>query len=337
MGVVLLSSPHPVPWYRQFPDGIPIWEGWRFLFNTPEGQSYDYLVAFDDLAAPIEPRCPLENTIHVATEPPTYHRYDPAFTRQLGISLTFAPAPEHPRAVRTQPGLNWWLGWDPASGAAAGAMSFRDFEGLFDEAKDRTLSIISSDKTMTPGHELRLGFAMRLKQRLGDRVDFYGRGFSAMPDKLLALGRYRYHIAIENACLGDYFTEKLGDAVIAGCYPIYHGCPNLADYLPEESFLRIDIRDFEEAIAAIETALADDLARTRREALREARRRIMYEHNLFPMLVRTIEAHRRGEYGHTLPAARYGTKLLPYARLCLGQTSRPRGWLRALVSTGRRA
>jgi hypothetical protein len=323
MGVVLISSPHSIPWYRQFPAGLPIWKDLKFAFNSSNRERYDYLVAFDDLAEPTEPRCPIENTIHVATEPPSYHRYDPRFTQQFGMCLTFEPEPDHPCAIRSQPGLNWWIGWNSAQGGAPGAMSFRELEAVFDEPRDKLISVIASNKKIIAGHKQRLNFAMRLRQYFGSRIDLFGRGFAHLPDKLDALRRYRFHIAIENANFSHYFTEKISDCLIAGCYPIYYGCPNISDYIPEDSFSRIDIHDFDGAVALIEEAISQDLDRKRRDALREARHRIMYEHNLFPLLARIIAAHRRGDYGRTKPKIRYGRELLPYGHPRFRDVCRP--------------
>ncbi|MFN3875524.1 MAG: hypothetical protein ACK4L7_06395, partial [Flavobacteriales bacterium] len=38
--------------------------------------------------------------------------------------------------------------------------------------------------------------------------------------------------------------------------PFYYGCPNVEDYFPPESFIRIDIREPEAALAAMRAALA---------------------------------------------------------------------------------
>lgn len=40
---------------------------------------------------------------------------------------------------------------------------------------------------------------------------------------------------MENSVTKDYATEKLYDALVAGCVPIYLGHPNIADFVPEES------------------------------------------------------------------------------------------------------
>ena len=44
--------------------------------------------------------------------------------------------------------------------------------------------------------------------------------------------RYRYCIAIENSVAVDYVSEKVYDALVAGCLPIYLGAPNFQDFIP---------------------------------------------------------------------------------------------------------
>jgi hypothetical protein len=45
--------------------------------------------------------------------------------------------------------------------------------------------------------------------------------------------------------LDNYWTEKLADAFLGFSVPIYHGCPNIADYFPKDSMILIDINDAE--------------------------------------------------------------------------------------------
>ncbi|HEY3855310.1 MAG TPA: glycosyltransferase family 10 [Verrucomicrobiae bacterium] len=53
---------------------------------------------------------------------------------------------------------------------------------------------------------------------------------------------YKFAIAYENAAFPGYVTEKIFDALFAGCIPIYIGAPDVTDYIPKETF--IDKRDF---------------------------------------------------------------------------------------------
>jgi len=53
---------------------------------------------------------------------------------------------------------------------------------------------------------------------------------------------YKFAICYENASFDSYITEKIFDCFFGGCVPIYLGAPNIADYIPENTF--IDKRKF---------------------------------------------------------------------------------------------
>ncbi len=48
---------------------------------------------------------------------------------------------------------------------------------------------------------------------------------------------YKFAIAYENAAFPGYVTEKIFDALFAGCIPIYIGAPDITDYIPAEAFI----------------------------------------------------------------------------------------------------
>ena len=67
-----------------------------------------------------------------------------------------------------------------------------------------------------------------------------------MPTISKTLCRYKYCIAIENSIAQDYVTEKVYDALAAGCVPIYLGAPNIADFVPSRDAI-VDYNDFRSA------------------------------------------------------------------------------------------
>lgn len=87
-------------------------------------------------------------------------------------------------------------------------------------------------------------------------MDLYGTGWSSShlsavrksyrgpcERKSEVLQRYKFAIAYENVadCPG-LITEKIFDCFAAGTVPIYHGAPNIKEYIPADCF--IDFRDF---------------------------------------------------------------------------------------------
>jgi hypothetical protein len=146
---------------------------------------------------------------------------------------------------------------------------------------------------VTKGHRERLAFVNHLKRAFGDQIDYYGRGSRLMPDKDEALADYQFHIALENSRHPDYWTEKLADPFLRGCYPIYSGCTNVFDYFPQQSLTRIDITKPEEAIAIIRKTLHLPLTPDVLDTMAVAKKQILYEYNIFSVLERMFTERLR--------------------------------------------
>lgn len=292
-------------WLHQFPHNDPAWGGCAFVFDR-EAREYDWLVVYDDVpprapgaAGPAaEPlACNPRNTLLVTTEPSSIKTYGDAFTGQFGTVLTSQEpwALPHPDRLYSQPALHWFYG--------VGSQAMRPFDRIAEGPagdKQHDLSMVFSPKRMRHTlHHRRNRFMQALMQELPDMAVF-GRGALALDDKAEALDAYRYHVAVENHIGLHHWTEKLADSYLGVALPFYCGCPNLEDYFPADSFVRIDMRDPRGAADTIRRAIAEDAYRHRLPAILEARRRVLYEYNLFAVLAREIE--RRHEAG--APAAR---------------------------------
>ena len=246
---------------RQTPHGKLAWQGWNFLLNSKD-QDYDYLVVFGYQPTTVSLRCPPENTIYIATEPPAIARHDDNFLAQFGSVITQDPGTKHPRVILNPGGLFWFIGASiNKDGLLTNMAHFEQLKEFFDLPKKKLISVITSSKATNDGHAKRLHFVQKLKKRLGQELDVYGRGINHIPDKSQALLDYRFHIALENSSIDHYFTEKITDSFIAGSYPIYYGCPNIGAYFPENSYLSIDLDDFAGAVATIRRAIDGDYDR----------------------------------------------------------------------------
>jgi len=83
--------------------------------------------------------------------------------------------------------------------------------------------------------------------------DLYGRGWRAaefpsyrgfIGSKLDCIKDYKFCFAYENMQnVKGYVTEKIFDAFMAGCVPVYWGAENIVEYIPKNCF--VDRRDFE--------------------------------------------------------------------------------------------
>ena len=116
--------------------------------------------------------------------------------------------------------------------------------------KNKSCSLILSNKKITSGHRLRHRIAEKVT-----KVDVYGGQYqflsftSTRPfaldntpchlsnQKYRALKDYRFSIVIENCKEDYYFTEKLIDCFLSGTIPIYYGCPSIGNFFNIQGIL----------------------------------------------------------------------------------------------------
>lgn len=244
---------------------------------------------------------PKERRIFVAGEPESFHVYQPNFLNQFGTVLTTQTGCQLPQAIHSQVGINWFAGvrfLDSAERFKA-TLSFADFE-RGNPVKTKLCSVVSSNQTVTKGHRERLAFVNALKEAFGNRIDYFGRGSRTMADKDEALAEYKYHIALENSLHKDYWTEKLADPFLRGCYPIYSGCKNVHDYFPDNSLTRIDTGRPYESVEIIRKVLDQELNQNQIDAMALAKEKVLHEYNIFAVLEKMLDGPLGGTVQKTL-------------------------------------
>ena len=297
--VKVLSRLSEREWLRYFPGLDPEWGDCRFLFEPVERQ-YDWLVVYNDLPPRADERfsqseeilaCPRENSLLVTYEPATVKIYGPAFTGQFGHVLTSQTEWElpHPRRIYSQPAMRWYYGKEGSR-----PRTWREMVAA-NPVKTRQLATVAASKQhKTRVHQRRDEF-IRTLQGVYPGLDIFGRGIRPITDKAEAIDTYYHHLAIENHVARHHWTEKLADCFLGLALPFYAGCPNAADYFPEESFVPIDIYRAEDAVASIRKIFHDKEYDRRLPALREARRRLLEEYNFFAVISAIIaERHQPG-------------------------------------------
>lgn len=297
---VLSTLPESI-WLHQFPHGEPVWGACEFLFGR-DARDYDWLLVYDDLPARAgEPKkttqealaCPRAHTLLVTTEPSSVKIYGDSYTRQFGAVLTSQPewALPHPQRIHAQPALHWFYG--------VGSREVVPFDHMLAHPpadKRHDISMVYSPKAMRHTLHYRRAHFMRWLVEHMPELDTFGRETPrALDDKADCLRDYRYHVAIENFVGAHHWTEKLADPFLGLSLPFYYGCPNAADYFPADSFIRIDIRDPAGALDIIRTAIANNEYEKRLPALIEARRRVMFDYNLFAVAAREIARRHRAD------------------------------------------
>ena len=290
------------PWRRQMQEPGDVWGTTHYTFATNSKSKPDWLVVFSAWPEVVlQTSVPKHRRIFVAGEPESFHRYQPRFLEQFGTVITTQRGTRHPGAIYSQPAINWFTGvrFQDGPQRLVPVLDYADL-AVGNPVKTKLCSVVCSSNATTKGHRKRIEFVDLLQKEFGDRIDFYGRGRREMADKDEALAHYRFHIALENSVHSDYWTEKLADPFLRGCYPIYNGCPNLSNYFPDGSYSRIDLAKPRAALAIVRAVLESDIDRQQAAGLAEAKRRILLDYNLFAVLERIypdLEASEAVTYG----------------------------------------
>lgn len=270
------------------------WGNYQFEING-EGKEYDFWVIYSKGISK-EEECLVapENTIFISGEPESIYHYSHGFVNQCGKAILCRNDIKHPNIVHNQPAQMWFIGRIKDENGIHFKTGYDDYKNKDEYNKEKLISVISSNKAFTKGHQRRIDFVNKLKEHYGDKMDIFGRGYNAFDDKWDVVSPYKYHIVIENSCYADYWTEKLADCFIGGAFPIYYGCPNVEKYFDSESMIKIDINDFDASVAAIDKAIADDLYNKRQGKIIEAKNKVLDEYNLFAMLATEMDKMNPG-------------------------------------------
>ncbi|HOX07101.1 MAG TPA: glycosyltransferase family 10 [Planctomycetota bacterium] len=267
---------------RQTPGQTGEWGGVRLALEPVE--YYDYVLVLNRVRHTTTVRCAPENIWALMQEPPCddrrrLHKGAPEFAR----IFTTDPTLTGPRYVHCQPALPWHVNRDYDFLAKCPPLD-----------KDRDLSWVTSSLATLPGHRRRLGFLRKITGQVP--FDLFGRGFQPIDDKWDALAPYRYSLAVENHSNPYYWTEKISDCLLAWTMPIYHGCTRIAEYLPADCMIRLDIDD-PDAVEKIREAVASDRWKKNRDAIAHARELILNKHQLFPLVAGMVAEHEAAAAG----------------------------------------
>ncbi len=278
-----ISSAPDWHWTRQFPNNTPHWNGVRFSFGE-DVEDCDIVFVYDAIPDHFTKHLSAKRSMFVASEPPSVKVYDEQFLSQFNLVLTSDIQTPHNNKRSGPLGLPWLVGAYDADGKQSSTpMTHDNFEG-FQPSKSKLISVVSSNKAFTSGHQRRLEFVDKLKSHFGEKIDVFGRNINGFSDKLEVLSAYKYHVAIENSAYDDYWTEKLSDTFLTMTYPIYYGSPNIGKYFDNRSMTSIDIEDPAKAISVIEKIIESETFESSRLHLQTARDKVLNQYNIFFIL-----------------------------------------------------
>jgi len=268
-----------------------------------------WLVVCNANRSPLLTHVPRSRRIFVVGESSVSH-HPVTYFDQFGVLVS--PFPVHGyqgRWLQSHPAVPWFFGATFRRREARPTIGYRDLADLPVPKKRSAVSAVVSTKVVHAGHRQRLRFLEGLKDRLGERLALFGRGFRAIDDKAEAILPFALHLALENTVEPHYRTEKLPDALLGYALPIYSGCPHLDQWLPRGAFETVDVARPGEAARRIAGLLDAEAWRERLPLIIEARRRVMEEDTVFRVVARAI-----GAFPDTAPRLGTPERVLPPAR-----------------------
>jgi len=225
-----------------------------------------------------------ENTILMTSEPRSIVNFPKKYCTQFEHVYSCQDTMKHKNVTFGPAALPWFIGLKWNKGKVTHSYTYDDLKSKPIPPKNKLISVITSNKAFTRGHQDRIQFVAKLKQHYGNKIDVFGRGINDFEDKWDILAPYKYHIALENSSSKYYWTEKISDCFLTGTFPIYYGCTNIKDYFPEKSFRTIDINNFDNAIQTIDDILKNDIYTESIEALEESKNLVLENYNLFNII-----------------------------------------------------
>lgn len=232
---------------------------------------------------------PKERIIYLLREPPLeevveknkyYYQAAQQYCGYISGPDDFAPQPDYMPAI-------WYHN-----------NAFRELNEMPVPEKVFPCSWITSGISRTANHRRRLKF-LELLQASEVKLNLYGRGLPVwakssgeLGNKWHGMAPYYYNLSIENYAENDwYVSEKLWDALLAWCLPIYYGGPAADKLLPPGSFLRLPSLD-EKGVAYIQEVTATpDAWYAAKDAIAEARQIILHKLNLLNWLSEFVSSH----------------------------------------------
>ncbi len=267
---------------RQSPGGHGVWDNIRFTEEPV--QECDYLLFLNNIQqTAINALCPADNVWAIMQEPYLKGHSDWLLEKHDFFAKVFThhPGPGH-KYITSHPALPWYIN-----------KTYDQLISMPEAHKTKKLSWVVGNADDLPGHAKRYALLEAIQTDKTLDIDLFGRAIQPIDDKWDALAPYQYSLAIENSSSPDYWTEKVADCFLARTIPIYHGCLNLSDYFPKESFIWIDIDDPKTSVEEIKKIISRDDPQKRLPALEKARKLVLNNYQLFPFIANKIAADTR--------------------------------------------
>lgn len=267
--------------------------GCKFVVNDPTLKHADVWMVLDGLDQPEVCKVPAHSTAFLSVEvllPLDHYLGNNAanFLSQFSqVNTCFAT--NHPYAFRDLPFQPWMINANHGGFFLPTERDLNWLRRLDNLSKPHEISVFCSSIAKTPAHRLRLAFVKALKERLGERLHWFGNGVNRINQKWEGIAPYKYTIVLENQRSDDIITEKICDSFLAYALPIYWGAPNASSYFPSHSFEEIDITNIKDAVSKVEDILAKDEYNAKLPSIHKSRNLVLNEYNWLERMARVAK------------------------------------------------
>ena len=188
--------------------------------------------------------------------------------------------------INCPPFLAWKLRGDPFDDFYES--SDLDFYKNYKPKKTKLLSVYCTNKEITEIQKVRLDFVKKLKNTLGDDMDWYGDK-NKTETKIEGISSYKYHLVLENQIGYNFISEKLFDSYLGGAFPIYSGAPNISHYFPKDSYRYINLNNFSDSIDTIKKILDSNLYENSIDIINKSKEIALEEFNLIKRIDKLVD------------------------------------------------
>jgi len=231
----------------------------------------------------------LNNTLLIANEPPTVHKYKYKYLRQFKYVFNLNPDYKENNKQKEICIFPWSVGQNrtkqgPVDYINKKEISFEELKN-YQFNKKKLISVVETNKRLCREHLIRDQIISVLKEKFPEAIDSFGRDGKYIPDKFDMLKDYHYHICISNYWGENHVDEKIYDPLIAKCNPIYLGAPNIEEHFGTK-FYQIKPNDMSYNINLINEIIKK---KDHRFEFEKQRKIIFEKYNYFTFLAKFIE------------------------------------------------
>lgn len=194
-------------------------------------------------------------------------------------------------AINCPPFLAWKLRGDPFDDFFES--SDLEFYQNYKPKKTKLLSVFCTNKEITEIQKVRIDFVKKLKNILGDDMDWFGDE-NKTETKIEGISSYKYHLVLENQIGYNFISEKLFDSYLGSAFPIYSGAPNISDYFPNDSYKYINLNSFSDSIDTIKQILNSNDYENSIDNIKKSKEIALEDFNLIKRIDKLVEIKEKG-------------------------------------------